>query len=412
MGINRRYSGLAAVKRLGLPAAGLVLGLVLAELLARLMGPVVQGGDDLHRCDRTLGWTGHPNMSVVIETDGYRHPVTWNSNGMHDRERSPDKPDGVFRILMLGDSFVEAQQVALPETSRHILEETLNELAPPGRQVEVMAGAIRGWGPAQQLLYFRTIGRAYRPDLVLVLWLPAKDLTNVLPYDRLTGANGTTCYIPYFALCNGRFDPEPWFPAPGFKPAWQSCSGLEKRLSSGLNALYHHSRLYQRLEPLLAGRTGRVDYANPYVPWLPEAAARDPALQYAYRLTRAILEQLAAEAAAVGAATAVVIVPFNVALYSDVEATFQSSIRQTIQAETGLAADTTLPNRTFLALMQQAGLPTLDLHPLFVDYLRAGGEPLYWPADPHWNLNGNRVAAELMARWLVEQGLVPVGPGK
>ena len=403
MGINRSYG-----KRLGLPVAGLVLGLVLAELLARLLGPVTQGGDELHRCDRTLGWTGHPNTAAVIETDGYRHTVTWNSDGMHDREHSRDKPDGAFRILVLGDSFVEAQQVALPETSRQVLEKILTGLAPTGRPVEVIGGAIRGWGPAQQLLYFRTIGRDYRPDLVLVLWLPANDLTNVLPYDRLTGANGTTCYIPYFAICDGRFDPEPWFPAPGFKPTWQSCSGLEKWLSSGLSRLYHHSRLYQRLEPLLAGRAGRVDYANPYQPWLPAAAPQDPALQYAYRLTGDILGQLAAEAAGIGAATAVVIVPFNVALYSDVEASFQSSIQQTIQAETGLAADTTLPNRTFVALMQQRGLPVLDLHPLFVDYLRAGGEPLYWPADPHWNINGNRAAAELIARWLVEQELVPV----
>lgn len=331
---------------------------------------------------------------------------------MHDREHSREKPDGAFRILMLGDSFVEAQQVEEEQTSHHVLEETLNQLAEPGARFEVISGAIRGWGPAQQLLYFRSIGRSYAPDLVLVLWLPANDLTNVLPYDRLTGAGGTTCYIPYFAICDGRFDPEPWFPAPGFRPVWKSCPTWEKRLSSGLNYLYHHSRLYQWLEPVLARDAYRIDYANPYMPWLPAAAQEDEALNYAYRLTDHLLAQLAQEAGQAGAKLALVSVPFNVALYSDVEASFQRSVQQTIKAETGLDADPTLPNRTFSQLMAGRGLPVLDLHPLFLDYLRAGGEPLYWPADPHWNVNGNRVAAEMMAGWLVEQGLVPAGPNK
>jgi hypothetical protein len=179
-----------------------------------------------------------------------------------------------------------------------------------------------------------------------------------------------------------------------------------------LNYLYHHSRLYQWLEPALARDAYRIDYANPYVPWLPEAAKDDEALDYAYRLTEHLFAQLAEEAGQAGARLALVSVPFNVALYSDIEASFQQSVQQTIKTETGLDADPTLPNRTFMQLLARRNLPALDLHPLFLDFLRAGGESLYWPTDPHWNVNGNRVAAEMMAGWLVEQGLVPAGPDK
>jgi len=242
---------------------------------------------------------------------------------------------------------------------------------------------------------------------VVLLWLPANDLTNVLPYDRLTGAAGTNCYIPYFAICEGQFDSEPWFPAPGFAPTWKVCSTTEKSVSSALNYLYHHSRLYQQLEPVLARNSYRIDYANPYTPWLPQAAD-DEALRYAYQLTDEIIFRLSVEAQQIGAKTALVIVPFNVALYSELEASYAKSMQQTVKEATGIEANPTLPNQIFAELMQQRNLPLLNLHPYFVDQLRSGGEALYWPADPHWTIAGNQFAGETIANWLIDQKLVPV----
>jgi hypothetical protein len=397
----------AAASKVGLILASLIISLILIELAARFLKPPYPGGDELHRCDRLLGWKGNPNTSVTQNTDGYPHTVTWNSQGMHDRDYSFDKPDGVFRILVLGDSFVEAQQVEEIRTNHHVLEETLNARAPGNVKFEVISGAIRAWGPAQQLIYFRSIGQLYQPNLVVLLWLPANDLTNVLPYDRLTGAGGTNCYFPYFAICEGQFDPEPWFPAPGFAPTWKICSPTQKRVSSILNYLYHHSRLYQQLEPILARNSSRIDYANPFIPWLPQAAD-DEALQYAYQLTDQIIFHLSDEAKQIGAQTALVIVPFNVAVHGDVEASYAQSLEQTVKAETGLGVNPTLPNQNFTTLMQRRNLPVLDMHPIFVEAARAGGEALYWPVDPHWTVAGNRLAGETIARWLIEQKLVPV----
>lgn len=397
----------AVANKVGLILVGLIVGLILVELAARFLKPPYQGGDELHRCDRLLGWKGNPNTSVRENTDGYQHTVTWNSQGMHDREHSFNKPDGVFRILMLGDSFVEAQQVEEVQTNHHVLEETLNARAPANVKFEVISGAIRGWGPAQELIYFRSIGQFYQPDLVVLLWLPANDLTNVLPYDRLTGAVGMNCYIPYFALCEGQFDPEPWFPAPGFAPTWKVCSPTQKRVSSVLNYLYHHSRLYQQLEPILARKSFRIDYANPYTPWLPQAAD-DEALRYAYQLTDEILFRLSEEARQINAKTALVIVPFNVAVYSEIEASYRESLQQTVKAVTGFEVNPTLPNQHFAELMGRRNLPVLDLHPIFVKQLKAGSAALYWPTDPHWTVAGNRLAGQTIAHWLIEQKLVPV----
>lgn len=403
MTLKQRFS--LFVSQLGLIVVGLVFGLGIAEIAARQLDPPYRGGD-AHQCDRVLGWKGWPGLTTTLETDGYQHEVTWNAEGIHDVEHTLAKPDGVFRILVLGDSFVEAAEVEVAQTSFYVLQETLNAHAPAGIRFEVMSGGMRAWGPPQELLYFRARGQLYRPDLVLVMWLPANDLTDTLPNKRLTGS-GFNCYFPNFNICNGQFDPEPWFSAPGIPLIRGECPPGRKLLGDWLNRLYHHSRLYQQLEPVIERGFERPLFYSPYATWLEEALA-DPTVQYAYQMTDHLFGQLAAEAGQIGAQTALVIVPFNVAIRGEVEAPYGQVLQQTVKTETGAEANPTLPNQKFAELMRQRNLPVLDLHPHFVEQWRAGGEALYWPDDPHWTVAGNRLAGETIAHWLMEQGLAPV----
>jgi hypothetical protein len=397
----------AAASKAGLVLAGLIAGLLLLELATRLLEPPYQGGEKIHQCNRLLGWTGPPNTSTVLETDGYRHNLSWNSEGFHDYDHPLKKEDGVFRIMVFGDSFIEASEVEIEQTSFYVLQETLNKSAPPGTRFEVISAGMRAWGPAQEFVYFRYRGQFYAPDLLLLFWLPANDLSDVLPYKRLTGS-GFNCYWPYFAICDGQFDPEPWFPAPGTPPVWKKCSSTQKVLSGWLSYLYHSSRLYQQLEPIIMHGFRRIHFASEYTPWLDQAISDDEALEYAYQMTDELMVHLSQEAQQIGAKTALVIVPFNVAVQSDVEASYAQSLAQTVKAATGLGINSTLPNQLFSALIQRRNLPVLDLHPIFVEAARAGGEALYWPVDPHWTVAGNRLAGETVARWLIEQKLVPV----
>lgn len=52
--------------------------------------------------------------------------VCYNSFGMRDRERSVEKPEGVKRILVLGDSFGEGMEVEFEQTAGQVLERMLN----------------------------------------------------------------------------------------------------------------------------------------------------------------------------------------------------------------------------------------------------------------------------------------------
>ncbi len=388
---------------------GLLMGLAVAELTARLLGPPfgpssTRAAKEVE-CDRLLGWRGISSASTVIDMEGYRHKVALNSRGMHDTEHRIEKKEGVFRIMMLGDSFVEAFQVAEHQTSHQVLEDILNSSAPPDIKFEVISAGVGGWGSGQELMYFLSEGRLYAPDLVLGLWFSSNDLQDDLPgHGRIT-IRGINCFAPYFAVCDGQFDPEPWFSAPGIPPTWQECSISKKILSSLLNRLYYSSRLYQRLEPILTKSTQRIKYSPWHLPWL-EKGREDEILSYSYQVAAGTYFYLADEANQLGAKTALVIVPAKQAIHYEVYPQYRTTVQLDDPALQN--SNPKLPNQVFTELMETKGLPVLDLHPYFVDRLHNGVEALHWDLDGHWNVVGNRTAAETIAAWLIDQGLVPV----
>src|SRR3954462_14479000 len=69
------------------------------------------------------GITSHvPNSSVYMNQ--FRQQITINSHGMRDREHIIEKPQGEYRILVLGDSFMEALQIRFEESFPSLLEQT------------------------------------------------------------------------------------------------------------------------------------------------------------------------------------------------------------------------------------------------------------------------------------------------
>lgn len=390
------------VKNIALALGSLIIALLLMELVARWLGPPFEATPlDMHRCDRLTGWLGQPNLTTSVDMYGYEHEVVRNAEGMHDRDHQPAKAGEVFRIMLLGDSFVEASHVTVTETSRAILEQKLNQMPHLSRPIEVMNAGILAWGPAQELMYVRSRGLAFEPDLVIAMWVPANDLFNILPNHAFT-AGGVNCYAPYFAICEGQFDRQPWFAVPGVAPVGPACSPApgQKMVTNALSHLYAHSRLYHRLAPILPRH--QLSYHHPYAPWL-VAEQDDPMLTYAYQLTAHIYADLAQTVQP--ARTVLAIVPFNQAVYSEAWPHYAEAIEQQVPGLAG--AVPRLPNQRFTALMTARGIPVLDLQPYFVDYLQRTGEDLHWREDFHWNVRGNQLVAEVLAEWLVEQALLP-----
>ena len=66
------------------------------------------------------------------------------------------------------------------------------------------------------------------------------------------------------------------------------------------------------------------------------------------------------------------------------------------------------PNRLVRDALEHANVPYYDLTDDMTEAGRA--QVLYWPIDSHWNPAGNRLAAELIHKWLAEHGFPGDGP--
>ena len=152
-----------------------------------------------HVCATEYGIRGNePNRDYWHTTPEYRIHIRTNSAGIRaDREIPYEKPKGVKRIVLLGDSFGMGYGVDLEDTFSSHLE---NNLRKYGYRCEVINLSVSGHGTAEQLITLREKGFQFRPDLVLIAWHGSDLADNVrtnlyrLKGDDLVEASKT--YLP------------------------------------------------------------------------------------------------------------------------------------------------------------------------------------------------------------------------
>jgi lysophospholipase L1-like esterase len=93
--------------------------------------------------------------------------VRTNALALRGAPASAEKPEGVYRVLVLGDSFAFGFGVEDAEAFPAVLGRAL--APPPGRErAEVLNAGVAGWSADQYLLFLETRGFALAPDLVLL----------------------------------------------------------------------------------------------------------------------------------------------------------------------------------------------------------------------------------------------------
>jgi hypothetical protein len=143
--------------------------------------------------DETIGFRYTPRSEYwyLREND---HPTRGKINrfGWRDVDWSHQKPDGVFRVAVLGDSYVEAFQVESSKTFLKIAEEQLNSMGP--ERFEFMNFGRSGFTQTEELIVLEDEVLGFSPDMVMVFFLPANDIEDVLPETSLGGLR------PFFKL--------------------------------------------------------------------------------------------------------------------------------------------------------------------------------------------------------------------
>jgi hypothetical protein len=389
---------LKIIGRVGLVVLGVGLALAGVELALRLFWtlPRQGAGRPRYQISQRYGWQGRPNAEGPVEKEEFQSYVKLNSQGFYDEEFTVEKPQGVFRVLLLGDSFLEATHLPLEETAAKVLQELLNRavaVSPTAQEagierVEVINRGTAAWGIGQELLYFRYEGYRYDADVVALVTYLGNDVSDDLPGHGFS-VEHTDQFAPYFVLCNGELDTEPWYFVPGLVPAFPGdCSPLKKLVAYLAHWGYHHSYFYHAMRPLLAPDPDRIEKEAVYTSF------DDPMVQYGWELNEALILQLQREVEAHGGRFGVVIIsPY-----------FTFSPQEV--AALGIA-DPGEPARLLEQSLRARDIPALDLRPYMLEYMDETGEQLYLPKDRHWTSQGNRVAATLMHNWLIDSKMMP-----
>lgn len=309
-----------------------------------------------------------PGRSGWQRTAEYHSFISINSKGLRDVERPYAKPDGTFRILMLGDSFVEGLQVDQHQTLPAQLEALLNRHT--RTPVEVINAGVSRYGTDNAVLFLEHEGMRYELDLVIYAFYP-NDVTDNIDNDL-------------FRLIHGELARQP------------TSITLAERMRL---ILYDYSYFYRFVLGLSARWNRAVDRTLIETEWgkvLPiYRAALQPREQHAWELTARLLDRMSATANKNRARLVIVALPED----------FQSEDRlweQVEQSEEVLLRDA--PNRA-LAEAVPDGVPCYDLLPGF--RAAAQQQALYYPLDHHFNPTGQALAAALIAEFLVNEGLVP-----
>lgn len=129
--------------------------------------------------DTYTGTAYVPNFDGYINVARKVTKFKINSKGLRDVEHDYKKPGGTYRILLIGDSYVQGHGVEYEEMFPTIFEKSLK--APEGYdRCEVIKAGVGGWGPVNELNYLIHEGYKYDPDMVMVAFFTGNDYKDAM----------------------------------------------------------------------------------------------------------------------------------------------------------------------------------------------------------------------------------------
>jgi lysophospholipase L1-like esterase len=339
----------------------------------------------LYRPNSNTRWRG--NLGMVREFDT---PVRTNALTQFDRDRDPAKPEGVYRVLLVGDSYIEALQVPLEQGMPQLLEDALNrdpDVASTGKRVEVMklGGSGNGALRAYELLKLR--GLEHRPDLVIAFFTDSNDLkddwhyfrrsTGLEVYEHVNLKPSTAVYdkLAFY----DRLVVLPW----SWVNRWAAFAATQRR-----------ERGRQEAQDAAGWKEAMGPYALPDAERFKGDAEK---WKEALRLTSVAHMRMRTESVAAGAGYAVAFI--------DRQQTYKpEAYRYLYKILPGLdkEVDLDLPVKRLKRFFDGNQVPWIDLNGIFKER-SARGRSGHYAHDGHWNAEGHRWAAEALAPFVKER---------
>ncbi|RME59295.1 SGNH/GDSL hydrolase family protein [Candidatus Parcubacteria bacterium] len=367
---------------------------VISEMTLRAIGyssPLLYQGDPYTGASLRPGakgwWTKEGRAYVVI-----------NSDGLRDREHSIQKPTGVWRIAVLGDSYPEALQLPMEQAFWAVMERELNTRCDALKRkrltAEVINFGVSGYGTARELITLRHKVWKYDPDLVLLAFLTGNDVR-----DNSRALNQEPM-IPYFILKDGRLVLDDSFLR---RPQYRSLTNWKGKVVCFLNDHFYTFQFLNDVRHRL-----QIYWKNAKPGDLAEAGLdnqvylppKNQAWREAWAVTEALVVQMAREVQKHGA-------KFLLATLSNGFQVLPSrERREAFKRKYGIQ-DLLYPDKRIASLADRYGIPFVMLAPVLRRWAEEHGQcvhgyPNATPCHGHWNAYGHRVAGITLAREICE----------
>lgn len=349
-----------------LALASLIGTFAVTEVLVRLVAPQPTG---LSHQDRYGLPMHYPGITRYLPQFG--HSVTFNAAGMRDVEHAERKPEGTFRILLLGDSFMEALQVPLDSSLPRLLERQLGEQT--GRRIEVVNGGVSGWGTDDELQYLTSYGLKYQPDLVVVAMTLHNDISENMRETWHTMREGALVEQPRQPMSFLRY----------------KVVELKAYIATRFQTYQLWRRAMHRGEIRQAGQQLNSHIVQLFLEPTPER------IGWGLEFTGRLLQRMKSEAGERGAGLVLVLLPLRVQIS---DSSFAEFVLRAGLDDAAMSIGK--PQQAVTAIADSLRIPVIDLLPSFRQWTADSVEQLYLPWDGHWNEAGHRLAASIVTAGL------------
>jgi hypothetical protein len=180
-GMPMKIRARTLLTKLALVVGALLVTFVVAEVGVRVLGlapPAAPKGDAIQNVlefDDKLETRYRPGARTTIHSQygEFTAEYAFNELGLRDRPIPPRSEDRSYRILALGNSFVEGWGVRVEDSFLRVAEERWNA-AGSGRQrpVRLINAGASGYGAAQCYLLCKDLLPRVQPDAVVFFYIP------------------------------------------------------------------------------------------------------------------------------------------------------------------------------------------------------------------------------------------------
>lgn len=275
-----------------------------------------------------------------------------NSQGFKDTEFS-QKNDQTYRILGIGDSFAYGV-VPYQDNYLTLLESQLQE---EGLNIEVFNMGIPSIGPKDYLSLLIREGLQFQPDMVLLSFFIGNDVLESHRQAKWYSYSYLASLFHYMLTIRPK---------------------NEGRIIHGKNVYCDECPAFDQDTYLNIEKDRSLIYVTDNKDVLPFF---HEALDYLNQIQNICRKK--------GIEFVVVIIPDEV----QINASLQKKIREQLLIQAN-RWNIILPNERLTTKLKEMGIDNLDLYPYFLK--EAQLQNLYRPQDTHWNIAGNRLAADII----------------